>query len=63
MVKAYLRYEFSGAFGVITSNSNVVFDSAGKCLLTAALESVAVWNLKQGSKVRLAQALKALRHE
>eukprot|EP00775_Hariotina_reticulata_P013414 gene13414-13542_t len=30
MVKAYLRYEHAGAFGVISSNANVVYDASGK---------------------------------
>ena len=51
MVKAYLRYEQADAFGVITSGSNVVHDASGKHVLTAALENVAVWNLKQGTLV------------
>ena len=51
MVKAYLRYEQADAFGVIASGSNIVHDLAGKHVLTAALESIAVWNLKQGNLV------------
>ena len=51
MVKAYLRYEQADAFGVITSGSNVVHDLSGKHVLSAALEDVAVWNLKQGTLV------------
>ena len=51
MVKAYLRYEQAAAFGVITSGSNIVHDLSGKHVLTAALESIAVWNLKQGTLV------------
>ena len=51
MVKAYLRYELAEAFGVITSGANIVHDTSGKHVITAALENVAVWNLKQGSRV------------
>lgn len=51
MVKAYLRYEFSSSFGVITSSSNPVFDAEGKLLITSSLESISVWNIKQGSLV------------
>ena len=53
MVKAYLRYELAGSWGVITSPaSNCVFDRSGRHLLTGALENVAVWNLKQAALVR-----------
>lgn len=52
MVKAYLRYELAGSWGVIASPaSNTVFDRSGRHLLTGALENVAVWNLKQASLV------------
>ncbi|GFR42436.1 hypothetical protein Agub_g3341 [Astrephomene gubernaculifera] len=52
MVKAYLRYEFSAAFGVITSAANPTYDATGKLLFTSSLESISVWNAKQGSLVR-----------
>lgn len=52
MVKAYLRYEPSGAFGVITSGVSPVYDAAGTHIITASLERVAVWSIKQGSLVR-----------
>ncbi len=52
MVKAYLRYEFSGAFGVITSGANPCYDTSGRLLITSTLESVSVWNVKQGNLVR-----------
>ena len=51
MVKAYLRYEPCSAFGVIASAVPPVYDAAGKHIIAAALESVAVWNIKQGAKV------------
>lgn len=51
MVKAYLRYDFAGAFGVITSAANPEFDADGKQLFTGALENVSVWNMKQGTQV------------
>ena len=52
MVKAYLRYELAGSWGVISSPaSNCVFDRSGRHLLTGALENVAVWNLKQAALV------------
>jgi hypothetical protein len=53
MVKAYLRYEPSGAFGVITSGVSPVYDASGAHIVTAALERVSVWSIKQGSLVRL----------
>ena len=53
MVKAYLRYEFTGAFGVISSNASPVFDASGKTLFTGSLENVSLWNIKQGNLVRM----------
>lgn len=52
MVKAYLRYEHAGAFGVISSGCNVLYDSSGKQLFTGALENITAWNIRQGSQVR-----------
>jgi len=52
MVQAYLRYEQAASFGVICSNSNVVYDRTGRLLITAALENIAIWNIKQGTLVR-----------
>lgn len=52
-VKAYLRYELAGTWGVVaSSNCNVVYDRGGRYLLTGALENVAVWNVKQAALVR-----------
>lgn len=51
MVKAYLRYELSSTFGVVTSNSALLHDTTGKLVVTAALENVAIWNLRQGTLV------------
>ncbi|KAI3473973.1 hypothetical protein Pfo_028547 [Paulownia fortunei] len=49
MVKAYLRYEASAAFGVIVSvDCNITYDSYGKHLLAAALEKLGVWHVRQG---------------
>jgi hypothetical protein len=53
MVKAYLRYEHSGVFGVISSNSNVLYDATGKQVITGALENIALWNVRQGTQVRV----------
>ncbi|GFH21363.1 uncharacterized protein HaLaN_18652, partial [Haematococcus lacustris] len=51
MVKAYLRYEPAATFGIITSGAQPCYDASGKLLITAALESVVVWNIKQASQV------------
>ena len=52
MVKAYLRYELAGSWGVIASaNCNVCYDRKGRHLLTASLENVSVWNVKQAALV------------
>ncbi|KAI9595716.1 WD40-repeat-containing domain protein [Syncephalis fuscata] len=49
MVKAYLRYEQTSSFGVITSGlSNAVYDATGKLAIAPALEDVIVWDLKKG---------------
>lgn len=52
MVKAYLRYDFAAAFGVVTSSSNPEFDASGRQLISSSLENVSVWNIKQGTLVR-----------
>ncbi|KAK9805414.1 hypothetical protein WJX73_002742 [Symbiochloris irregularis] len=52
MVKAYLRYEAASTFGVITSSISICHASNEGQLLTAALESVLFWNLRQGTQVR-----------
>ena len=52
MVKAYLRYDLANTFGVVASNSNVVYDHTGKLAITASLENVCLWNVKQGTLVR-----------
>ena len=51
MVKAYLRYDFTGAFGVITNSANPEFDATGKQIITGALENALIWNIKQGTQV------------
>ncbi|KAJ2263795.1 beta transducin [Coemansia sp. RSA 376] len=52
MVKSYLRYEARSVFGVIASpTGNAVFDHSGKFSITAALESVIVWDIKKGTQV------------
>lgn len=76
MVKAYLRYELTSTWGVIASpGCNVCYDRSGRHLLTAALENVCVWKIKQAVVVsagaggwvqwqpaRAGQALPALLH-
>ncbi|KAG1662756.1 hypothetical protein FOA52_006781 [Chlamydomonas sp. UWO 241] len=51
MVKAYLRYEAAGTFGVVASSAAPEFSSDGKQLYSPALENVGVWNVKQGTLV------------
>lgn len=50
MVKTYLRYVPKSAEGVIASSaySGVILHPDGKHALTSALESVCMWNIKQG---------------
>ncbi|KAK9079343.1 hypothetical protein SSX86_001014 [Deinandra increscens subsp. villosa] len=49
MVKSYLRYEPTAAFGVISSvESNISYDTSGKHLLAPALEKIGVWHVRQG---------------
>ena len=60
MVKAYLRYEFTGAFGVISSNASPVYDASGKNLFTGSLENVSLWNIKQGNLVRMIRGIENL---
>lgn len=52
MVKAYLRYEQAGAWGVVSSAGGCAFDTTGRLLATACLENVGVWSIKQGAQVR-----------
>lgn len=48
-MKAYLRYEARKVFGVVASlDSNICYDDTGKFLLSPALDSVNVWNVRQG---------------
>jgi U3 small nucleolar RNA-associated protein 12 len=53
MVKAYLRYEQSRAFGVIASpEACPVYDDSGKHLVTAALERLSVWDVRRGVEAK-----------
>lgn len=52
VVKAYLRYVRDGSFGIICSNEcNVCLVGSSKAL-TAAAESVLLWNVRQGTVLR-----------
>ncbi|CEG77506.1 hypothetical protein RMATCC62417_12246 [Rhizopus microsporus] len=52
MVKAYLRHEPLATFGVIASTqSNIVYDHAGKVAITPALEEVILWDLKKETEI------------
>ena len=55
MVKAYLRYELSTSFAVVTSGSDLDGDSSGKLVISAANENLALWNLRQGTLVSHSQ--------
>ncbi|MEO2192429.1 MAG: hypothetical protein ABGY24_08300, partial [bacterium] len=60
MVKAYLRYELADTWGVITSRSDVCYTGDGKFLITAALERVQVWSVKQAIVLRHLDASESL---
>lgn len=49
MVKAYLRYELAGTFGVVNSDANVVCN--GNYIVSAALENIVIWNARLGTQV------------
>ena len=52
MVQSYSRYEPETAFGVIAApNCNIVHDFSGNLAFTGALQSVAVWNLRQAAQI------------
>jgi len=61
MVKAYLRYENDKAIGVVTSREcNVVLDRSGKFALAGCVETVVVWNVRQGAQVRVLRNSKSV---
>ncbi|XP_058083541.1 uncharacterized protein LOC131231393 isoform X2 [Magnolia sinica] len=63
MVKAYLRYEPGAVFGVVCSvESNICYDSSGKLILAPALETVGVWNVRQGVCSRTLSPSSSSRH-
>jgi U3 small nucleolar RNA-associated protein 12 len=52
-MKSYLRFEPKKTFGVISSpQCNVVYDFSGNLAISAALQDVTVWNLRQALQVR-----------
>lgn len=54
MQHSYQRYILDSTMGLISSpNSNVVFSHDNSMAISGALEEVAVWNIKLGSKVRV----------
>lgn len=55
MVKAYLRYELGKSFGVVTSGTALDSESSGRLVITAVHENIALWNLRQGTQVRICQ--------
>jgi U3 small nucleolar RNA-associated protein 12 len=54
-MKTYLRYIPTDSFGIIVSPQcpDLLTDASGKLAITAALQDVCVFNLRQGSKVGL----------
>ncbi|KAJ3254442.1 hypothetical protein HK103_007160 [Boothiomyces macroporosus] len=56
MVKVYQRYKLQKSFGVIaSSSSNAVFNHDGTSCYAPSLESVTLWNLKQGTVIKQLQ--------
>lgn len=54
MVKSYLRYELEDSFGVIVSpTGNILYDVSGTLAIVPALESIVIWNIRQGIKVHV----------
>lgn len=51
MVKSYPRYVQDTVFGVISSRSNIIFNSKEKTIFTSALDSIIEWNYKTQTKV------------
>jgi len=50
MVKAYLRYQSQGVFGLIASNAcNTAVTDDGKLVLSGANEQIAAWSLRKGT--------------
>lgn len=53
MVKSYQRYEQDKCFGVISSNSNVLYvPSKSGQAITAGLEEILIWDIKTGELVK-----------
>lgn len=52
MMKSYLRYEPGKVMGIITSpSSNVAYDCSGNLAVTAGVQDVNIWNLRQGQQI------------
>ncbi len=52
MVHSYSRFEPAGAFGVIASpQCNIIYDFTGNIGVTGTLQSISLWNLRQGSLI------------
>ena len=51
-MKSYLRYEPKKTFGVIASpQCNVIYDCSGHLALTASLDEISIWNLRQATQI------------
>lgn len=55
LTKSYLRYQPAGVFGVIaSSNANILsYHDKSNIVVVPALESVYVWDIRLGRKVRI----------
>lgn len=52
-MKSYFRYGPEHSLGVISSpECNAIYDYTGKIAFTGALQSIGMWNLRQGSQIR-----------
>ncbi|CAG9463819.1 unnamed protein product [Pedinophyceae sp. YPF-701] len=52
MVRAYLRYELAGSWGVVASDADVVYLKDGKTLVAPALETLQIWSVRKGTVLR-----------
>lgn len=51
MVKSYARYIQDSAFGVISSKSNLIYNTSSNTVYSSALDSIIEWNFKTQTKV------------
>ena len=57
MQHSYQRYTLDSTLGLITSpNANVVLSHDGTMAISGALEELAVWNIKLGTKVEISES-------